>query len=235
MESRTVGNMKAVMLAVLFGVLASSNSVQKGQDLKVASSETILMRAAITTPYRASMTNALTTAFSSAAVSGGIVIIAGCGDDPTYNFRSFGPTLRDALNAIVAVDNQYVWRLDGYAINVTPQRGPLPLLRSHIRELNIRNAHSVDEALSQTLNLPELRKRVRELNLTRGFMRTGLSDLARPDGPAVIQSSYNLNLKNVSLQQALNAIAQADGKAVWQYRETRCNAKTEFQIEFLVR
>lgn len=234
MESHTVKNTKAVTLVVILGMLAITNS-EHSQVLQVSSSETTLTRGATTTRYRVTITDALTTALGSAGVPGGIVIIANCGDDPTYSFRSSGPTLRDALNAIVAVDSQYIWRLDGHVINVTPRRASAPLLSSHIRKLKIRNAHSVDGALNDVLNLLELRKRVRELNLTRGFMRIGLSDLARPGGPAVIQPSFSLNLKNVSLQEALNAIARADGKAVWQYRERRCNSKAEFQIEFLVR
>jgi hypothetical protein len=237
MESRIVivAKIKGFTFGVILGVLASSNPASEAQVLPPSAVETTLARAAITPHHRISITNAMTMALSSAGVAGEIVIVAGCGDDPTYELHPTGPTLRDALNAIVAADPQYIWRLDGRVVNVTPQRGPIALLSTRIRELNVRNAHSVEEALTEILGRPEVRKRVQELNLTRGFMRAGPSDLARPGEPPLIQPSYNLSIKNATVQKALNAIARAHGKAVWQYRESRCNGKTEFQIEFLVR
>lgn len=63
-----------------------------------------------------------------------------------------------------------------------------------------------------------------------------MSDLKRPGNTSDAgQQHYTLDLTNVTLREALNAIARSNGKGVWEYRERHCNAKYEFQIQFLVR
>jgi len=232
MRVRTTGALAILGAIVIF---ALSVSAQKAQTSESSASESILRRTALMTHDRVNTTSALTMALSSAGIPGGIVTVSGCGEDVTYIFRSSGVTLRDVLNAIVATNPQYAWRINRGAINVTPKRGYPSLLNLRISELNVREARSVDEALSQILVIPEVQKRIHELNLKRGFMRIGMRDLRRPGSVGASEPHYNFSLRNVTFREALNAIARAHGRAVWEYRERHCDGKVEFQIQFLVR
>lgn len=63
-----------------------------------------------------------------------------------------------------------------------------------------------------------------------------MSDLKRPGSTSEPgERHYTLNLANVTVREALNAIARAHGKGVWEYKERHCNGKADFQIQFLVR
>jgi hypothetical protein len=173
----------------------------------------------------------LTTALSTAGVPGGIATVTGCGEDVRYAFPSSGPTLPDALNAIVASNPQYAWRLENGLVNVSPRSGDPLFLARRISQLKVSEARSLDEALSEILALPEVQRRVVQLHMSEGYRRIGMSDLNRPGSPRITnEQRYSLSLSHVTLREALNAIARLHRRAVWEYRERHCNDKTEFQI-----
>lgn len=218
----------------MLGLFALSISAESGQTSKSSPSEEILKRKAVTRSNERT-TNALTTALSTAGVPGGIATVTGCGEDVRYGFPSPGATLRDALNAIVATNPEYAWRLENGLINVFPRSGDPLFLALRISQLKVSEARSLDEALSEILALPEVQGRVVQLHMSEGYRRIGMSDLRRPGSAPINERRYSISLRNVTLREALNAIARLHGRAVWEYRERHCNDKTEFQIQLLVR
>ena len=179
--------------------------------------------------------NAMTSLLSGAGVPGGIAIVTECGEDIRYTFASSGSTLRNTLDAIVSANPQFSWQVSDGVVNVSPLAGDPPLLSLTIGELRLNGAHSTDEAANQLFAIPEIQKRLAELHLSYGYTRFGIRDLKRPgSAPDKEEQRYNLTLKNVTVRDALNAIARAHGKAVWLYRERHCNGSTEFQINFPV-
>ena len=180
--------------------------------------------------------NALTRALVAAHVPGGIVTETGCGADESYTLVPSGPTLRDVLDSIVAVNPQYQWSIDRGVVNLIPSnKGPV-LLDLRIAELNVKSAKTVDEILVRLFALPVMREEITRLNLSQVSGEIGMRSLGRP-GSNQEEESAGLMLyeKNVTLREALNAIAREQGSAVWSYREQHCGGRNEFSIGFTVR
>jgi hypothetical protein len=128
-----------------------------------------------------------------------------------------------------------VWRYNAGVVNISPKSGDPSLLNLRLREVKLREAPSLSEAVNQLLAIPAVRNRISELHLSTGPTRTGIGDLQRPQSiGGNDRRRYSLSLTNATVREALDAIARANGKAVWEYRERHCNGMTEFQIQFLV-
>lgn len=90
------------------------------------------------------------------------------------------------------------------------------------------SSKSTNFAIECLLALPEVRKAATELKLEQGLKLGGLSS------PGQEEVTLRLHRKNVTLREALNAIARAHGSAVWQYSEWHCDGEPRFAIEFLI-
>lgn len=224
---------KAAVVLAMLSLFASSISAENGQTSKPPSSEEILNRKAATSSNDRTI-NALTRALSTAGVPGGIATLIGCREDVRYAFPSYGASLEDALNAIVATDSQYRWRVENGLINVSQRSGDPLFLAFRISRVKVIEARSLDDALSEILALPEVQRRLLQLHMSEGYRRIGLSDLTRTGNVPFNKQRYSISLRNVTLREGLNALARLHGRAVWEYRERHCNGMTEFQIQFLV-
>jgi hypothetical protein len=229
---RIVSGFAMLTLIAVFLLLASGDGNQLPRS---TSAESILKRQAWTSRDSITTTNALTMALSTAGVPGGIATLTQCGEDAKYMFAPTGATLKDVLNGIVSTNPEYTWQLNHGVVNVFPLNGEPALLQQNVRSLDVREAVSIHEIVRQVLSRPELQKRIAQLHLSEGYKRIGMSDLKRPGSIGATEPRYSLRLKNVTLREALNAIAVAHGKAVWEYRERHCNGGAEFQLQFLVR
>ena len=197
---------------------------------------TILDRESLTTSESTTTTNALTTALRTSDVPGGIAIVSDCAEDRRYVFAPSGSTLKDALDKITFLNPFYTWQLNDGVINVAPAIGDPSLLTVLITKLKVTKARSVDDVIGQILALPEVQRRIVELHLTSGYSRIGMRDLRRLGSVSQSkQRNYMLDLKHVTLREALNAVARGNGRGVWEYRERHCNGTAEFQLQFLVR
>lgn len=226
---------KALTVLVVISMLALSISAPRSQTTQSSSSESILNRKVVTRGQdRVSTTNSLTTVLSGARVPGGIATVTQCAEDIGYVLTPSGPTLEDALHAIVAANPLYTWTVSDGVVNVYPINGDLALLSVNIPRLDIRNAYSLDYVVDRLFSVPEVRRRITELNLTPGYVRLGMSDLSRPNSTRVGKEP-RYSFRNITLREALNNVARQHGTAVWEYRENRCNGKTEYQVQFLVR
>ena len=228
--------MKIFASLTIVGVFALTMSGHTNQIPQTSPSERILeQQVSGINLTNITITNAMTTLLSSIGVPGGIAIVTKCGEDDKYTFVLSGSTLRNALDAIVAANPQYTWQVDDGLVSVSLIDGPPPMLDFHISELRLRGARTTNEAVNQLFTIPEIQKRIEALRLNYGFNRIGVSELRSPNSAFSTEiQQYNLTLKNITVREALNAIARAHGKAVWEYRERNCNGKTEFQIHFLV-
>lgn len=163
-------------------------------------------------------------------VPGGRVRMLGCeSQEAQYDWERLNSPLREALDSIVSVDRLYTWHAEDRVINLIPRSGIPSLLETHITEFRVNKATSARLALSELLTLPEVKKRIAELRLSEG-----LNVMVIPSTSAPNQYQFDVNCKDVTLRDALNAIARAHGRAVWSYTERYCNGKNMFSIDFVV-
>jgi hypothetical protein len=221
-----------LIAAIVIGILVPSIFGQNDQDVKSDSLREILIehRVVKSDLEHRTVTNAFSGSLSRAKVPGGIVTVSSCpGEEVKHTYPGLPSplTLREALDAIVVADPRYRWQVEDGIINLMPVRGEPELLDTRIAEFYLENAVSVLAALSRLLELPEVRQRRIELGLKSGLQFGGLQS---PN-----PRRLTVHLQDVTLREALNAIARAHGYGVWSYTEFHCNGRNEFSIEFLVR
>jgi hypothetical protein len=171
-------------------------------------------------------------------LSGGIVLMSdSCEDPPLVHWRAKqGSPFRQVLDDFQAYNPDYRWDLRGNVLNVVPAAGLPPLLAAKIRTFDL---HTTDQLtpyppLRSLLDTSEMRLAATELHLKEGSYTGGLAvarDSSAPPEPPKAPSPIDVHLKNISLQDALNAVAQAYGHVVWWYRQRTCQGQVTYTVE----
>lgn len=173
-------------------------------------------------------TEAFSTSLLAAQTPGGIVRITDCeAETVTQRLTAHSSTLQDLLKGIVLADPRYRWEARSGVVNLIPRDGEAPLLGTRIRNLDVTDAASIYLPLSKLMSLPEVREMTAKLQLSDGTRFSVMS-------ASVKSKRYTVSCENVTLREALNAIVRAHGRAVWAYREKRCEGKLEFFIDFII-
>jgi hypothetical protein len=163
---------------------------------------------------------------------GGFAEIAGCSNLFKGRLQiKQGVTLRQAMNALVASNPGYQWELKDGAVNLMPRVGA-PLLQARIAKFQMNATdRELPAVLQDVLMLPEVREREAALGLKPSVGRNvpagALEIHPVPRQPVPVQ----INLLNLSLQEAFNKIVEAPPGGVWIYRETDCNGAKTFDVE----
>jgi len=166
-------------------------------------------------------------------VPGGIAVSYYCGGYQNHLLKPADDTLRSLLDAAVAAEPEYTWSVDNGAVNLVPRyREPL-FLETAIPKLEISDAGTTNEALNELLAIPEVSKQASlELGI-RTFGGGGPYGYG-PEGAA--KSKISLSLTNVTVRQALNAIARARGDAIWLLVNQECipsSGRKFFSLQFV--
>lgn len=167
---------------------------------------------------------------------GGVVSLAGCGQERKLKFASSGGSLGSALDAIVSIDSRYRWSIqDGVVVFLPVERLPA-LLNVRIREFDSRDADNVFAAAGLLLHVPEVRRAAQRLGIGRSPNEVygGTLGGVSPSGPSSRAASKPLGVHcvNVTLAQALNAIVKANRKGVWVFSEWHCPNGGGFGVTF---
>jgi hypothetical protein len=194
-------------VALLVGIprLASSQKATDSSDiLKRPTGRVRLMTP--TTP------DILLEALIDAEVPGGVAVKSYCGRFESRFLSPTSATLRGVLDAVALAEPEYSWNVDEGVVNfVSRDKEPL-LLRSMVSKFEVRDAEP-NEALSQLLAIPEVGKvATDELGLRTV---TGGPYAFSMDGRQPERKKLSVSLTNVTVREALNAIARAHGSAVW--------------------
>jgi hypothetical protein len=130
-------------------------------------------------------------------------------------------TIRDVLDAIVRNRPQYSWAESDGVFEVFPVAGRAQFLETRISSFQISNT-SWFEASNILLALPEVQESMAALRLSRreaaGTKRGQLGEL------------FSVDLKNLTLRQALNEMARKSGHNFWRYSQNGGHEKS-FAIE----
>lgn len=167
-------------------------------------------------------------ALTAARVPGGSIWIKKCSsEEPVFHQDPVALPLREALESITHLDPRYRWQSDSGVINLVPFAGEPDLLKVRVRRYRV-NA-DLNEALQQLLALPEIKEGTSRLGLKRNTVKLLVGPSPFYDSP----SRISLDVSNVTLREALNALVRAHGRAIWEYRDIHCNGVAEFSIDFL--
>jgi hypothetical protein len=166
-------------------------------------------------------------ALSAAHSPGGFVWMMNCsGEEPRFTDDGAIPPLHEALESIAKLDPRYKSQTDNGVVNLLPTKGEPPLLKVRIKRFKVNT--DLNRALEQLLALEEVRDRSADLGLKQNTMTLLVGGTPIKSKSASIE----IDLQNVSLREALNALVKAHGRAIWQYREYHCNGAKEFSVTF---
>lgn len=215
----------ALLLAV--GVTALVASGQSGTQRRGMSEEEVLTRhTGVAGKQHGGVVDALVLGLTIAQVPGGVVAVDNCGGyNPTVKVPP-NSSVKDLLDQIVLASPQYRWHVDDGVINVIPDTNLTAPLDIKISKFKVESV-SASDALNQLLEEPEVRQGIEGLNFHQGARAFG-------GGFPISKARISLDLKNVTLQEALNSIVRADGRALWALLLRPCNGRNEYDISLLI-
>jgi hypothetical protein len=220
--------MSKLFIAVIAGIIIIAVTTYPRQ--KVNSSDNILDKQvkAVNLEQVTAGQAALNTLLG-ANMAGGVAEVQDCSGQTSYTFTPVESSLRGILDSIVSLAPQYRWEIKDNVINFIPRDDELQFLAVHISKLDINQVGSPNEALTQLLATPEVQNAQR--NLGPRSVQGGTYPFC-PQCPAKEIKKFSVSLKNVTVREALNAIASAHGSAVWWLSQAQCGESKSFSIRF---
>lgn len=214
-----------VLVACMLNSLLISIALAPAQQPQKKAPENILQRKVLGDELEYLTTPAVFhSSLGRVRVPGGLVRIFNCQEDTIkHSWKAQGSTLGQVLDAIVAADSRYRWEVSDGVVNLLPASEEPPLLRARINEFHVESTASSLDALLQLLKLPEVMEAMSNLHLKPGLMLVSYWSTPR---------QFSVRSDDVTLRQALNAIARANGRDIWGYIETHCDGRDEVVIRF---
>lgn len=173
---------------------------------------------------------AVVNALINAGAPGGVATVYDCSPPATYSFTPRDSSLNGVLDSIVSADPRYRWEVRDRLINVLPRSGLPPFFAVRIPKFEISGAKTPNEALFQLLAIPEVRQA--QLNLGRHAVQGGVYPFCPQGCLGKNTKEISVSLKDVTVREALNAIARADGSAVWRFSRWECSGRKSFSLDF---
>jgi hypothetical protein len=164
-------------------------------------------------------------------IPGGVAFAEGCSDQPLPMVHPRGTTLREVLDSITGGDSAYAWTMREGVVNLEPSTGLPALLRTHLNTYDSSDLTDATSAVTFLSSSPELTRAASKLGLAHNVLGPGLGGMAQ--GPLPPKKPLSIRLHDVTLLDALNAIARANKHGVWIYRETHCGSVHQFNLSFV--
>lgn len=230
MKKRAVYTVFTSVAALIIATLAYGNQTSTNSSIK----QLVNRQVPVITQSNITSSSSFKRALVAAKAPGGIAVAPSCGTPLRYTLTPSGSSLHDVLEAIIAADPQYRWEVEGGVVNLVPHGGVPAFLNIRIAKFEVETAGGVNEVLVQLLATPEVRKGVDGLSASSRLLRGGLGyfEIGKESEEGNVQK-LSINLKNVTVYEALNAIAKAHGNAIWSYTEHRCGSDA-FSLDFSI-
>jgi len=224
--------MRAFMSLFSATLLALALLPSLGVSRQVASApqEDVLSRSAMIGDVPLPAFSAFEGALLLSGVPGGVAFMEGCSDQPLPMVHPHGTTLREVLNSITHGDSAYAWRMREGVVNLEPSTGLPALLRTNLKTYDSGDATDAGSAVTFLSSSPEVTRAAAKIGLAHNVSGSALSGMAQ--GPPPPKKPLGIRLHDVTLLEALNAIARANKHGVWTYRETHCGSVHQFDVSF---
>ena len=192
--------------------------------------EDVLSRPAAIGDRSLPASSAFEEALQVSGVPGGAALVEGCADEPLPTVHPYGTTLREVLDSITSRDSHYMWRMHEGLVNLESVKGAPAILRTHLKTYDSGNLTDAVSAVTSLSSSPEVARAAAGLGLTYNQLGPGLGGIAL--GSSSPKKTLGVRLHDVTLLDALNAIARANKHGVWIYRETHCGSVHQFIVYF---
>jgi hypothetical protein len=170
-------------------------------------------------------------ALESVGTPGGIAVRQYCGGIQYYSVKPADSSLGALLDAAVSVEPGYNWTVDNGVVNFIPHYDKSLFLWTKVTKLEIKDVVTLNAALSELFALPEVAEAGRFGNRLASITQSypygrvdgscGSTDQGKESTctlsamPEPEKRKFSLRLANVTVLEALNAIARLHGRAVW--------------------
>jgi|SRR5579859_101934 len=217
-------------LSRLLLAVALISPLQVSGQGRRAPQEDVLLRSARIGAVPLPAPSAFEAALQASGTPGGVAFVEGCSGQPPPMVRPHGITLREVLNSITAGDSTYVWRKRRGVVNLEPSTGLPALLRTHLDSYDSGGVPDAVSAVTFLSSSPQVTRAAAKLRLAQNALGPGLGSMVQGTPPP--KKPLGIRLHDVTLLDALNAIAQANKHGVWVYRETHCGSVHQFNVSF---
>jgi hypothetical protein len=216
--------MKTLRLAYRVLLILAAGSALAIQSQNSNKPNSVLDRHSEKTPLKnAPISDVVVDALRQQNVPGGVAVSYYCSGYENHSLRPTDDTLRSRIDAAVAAEPENTWSVDDGVVNMVPRYRELLFLKTIVPNLEIKEAVTTAEALDKLLAVPEVSKQATlELGIhTFGGGIYQALDLANPRNHKI-----SLSLTNVTVLEALNAIARARGDGIWLLVDQQCPTPT---------
>jgi hypothetical protein len=224
MRTFLISSSRVLLAVVLLSSLRVSGQVPPDPQ------EDVLTRSARTDDESLPAFSAFQSVLLVSGVPGGVAFMEGCPDQQVPIVHPRGTTLREVLNSITAGDSAYAWRMREGVVNLEPSTGLPALLTTHLNTYYSQNVTDAVSAVTFLSSSPEVTRAATKLGLAQNVLGPGLGSMAQ--GPPSPKQPLGIRLHDVTLVDALDAIARANKHGVWTYRETHCGSIHQFNLSF---
>lgn len=165
-------------------------------------------------------------------VPGGLALPSQC-DGEARQAVPAGSSLAELLDSLVAAAPQYRWQSENGVINVLPSGVP-PLLNLRLARFRAEGVTSPGEALVRLFESPEVQEAMTRPAVGARLFR-GQGGHYEPEHTASGGGkTLSVSVDNVTVREALNAIAREHGRAMWTFRQVNCRGVNAFELDFSV-
>lgn len=164
---------------------------------------------------------------------GGLALLPQCGEEERLAVPG-GATLPELLDSLVAAVPQYKWQSEHGIVNIIPAGGVPPLLDVRVAHFRAARVKTPDEALGHLLETPEVREAMSRPDVGWRLLRGKFSSYSPNAEGSEAAKSFSVSLDNLTVREALNAIARAHGRAMWTFRGNNCGRANFFELDFSV-
>lgn len=222
-------NLTTVLLTITFLSVVAFGQAKKNCDI---SKENILARQVCNDEIKWKDSHIiwiLPRIFNSVNVPAGISIEfkkAGQKDE-LNDFTPESFILRDILNKVSIVQNQYLWKEVNGVVNIYPIKD-YSILDIIIKEFSVKDI-TRGEAIGKILETNEFKQYIKSKNMREADTSFFGGNFSKP------VKNISFDLKNATVREILNEIVRKNGNSTWIYREYESENEGEIKTIYYLR
>jgi len=154
-----------------------------------------------------------------------------CGKEAEHEFPNFTGTITAALDKVSSGTDSYTWKEEHGTLLVQGANRKPSVLDIVVKSFSFRPNEPVLKTSGNLFSLPEVLQYMTAQGLTQWGPEIGFAQFKKKNK----KPEAKVTLNNVSVREALEAIASAGHPKVWFYTESSCNRKRSFSLNWTLK